>query len=461
MATSLYENTSVTIRKFKDTMYWSIDCQPVGQRLPVFSKNNEKGIGIIETLIDGYDIGKITVMKLNRKARRAIASTVKHDFESIDGGHRKRNLWDYLNNKFKVKGSFFSDLPIEEQNTFLDIELSFAIYNELDSETKGHIFRTLNKTTDVNFIEMLNSYGDTPIANFVRETVRSVSGIENEFHDLFKFNLSADEKKANYSYLSFDNNRLMQDHFLARLVHRYLVHPTGLLGGSHDKELKDMYEDSNIDNKAISKIADNVYDHCEFLRKIAVYRKPRFNGKGLSQHDAKVLSYLYFYLQDTYDNFRIDNYEDFFLAYNRANQALKNQEGPFKKELVPGNSGYNVPTMYTKYIAAPWDTKKVTRAITYLIREMPDLESLITIRDPRRNFSIVDREAKLSEQNFKCAIDGRKLNMQDAHAAHIVAHTNGGLTVYSNLAMVRAEYNKEMGSMDLNEYKASLLNNAA
>ena len=461
MATCLYENEPVTIRKFKDTMYWSIDCQPVGQRLPVFSKNNEKGIGIIETLIDGYDIGKITVMKLNRKARRAIASTVKHDFESIDGGHRKRNLWDYLNNKFKVSGSFFSDLPIEEQNDFLDIELSFAIYNELDSETKGHIFRTLNKTTDVNFIEMLNSYGDTPIANFVRETVRSVSGIENEFHDLFKFNLSADEKKANYSYLSFDNNRLMQDHFLARIVHRYLVHSTELLGGSHDKELKIMYEDSDIDNKAISKIADNVYDHCEFLRKIAVYRKPRFGGKGLSQHDAKVLSYLYFYLQDTYDNFRIDDYEAFFLAYNKANQELKNQEGRFKKELVPGKSGYNVPTMYTKYIAAPWDTKKVKCATTYLIREMPDLESLIVIRDPRRNFSTVDREAKLSEQNFKCAIDGRKLNLQDAHAAHIVAHTNGGRTVYSNLAMVRAVYNKEMGSMDLNEYKASLLNKAA
>lgn len=461
MVTRLYSNEEVSIRDFRDTMYWATDCQPVGQRLPVFSKNNEKGIGIIETLIDGYDIGKITVMKLNRKTRRAIASTVKKDFESIDGGHRKRNLWDYLSNVFKVRGYFFSELPLEEQNAFLDIDLSFSIYDELDSETKGHIFRTLNKTTDVNFIEMLNSYGDTPIANFVRETVRSVSGIENEFHDLFKFNISSDEKKANYTYLHFDNNRLMQDHFLARIAYRYLVHPTKLLGGSPDSDLKAMYEDSDIDDKAISKIADKVYKHCEFLRKIAVYRKPRFNGKGLSQHDAKVLSYLFFYLQDTYGRFNIEKYEEFFLAYNKANQALKNQEGPFKRELVDGKSGYNVPTMYTKYIAAPWDTKKVSTAITYLIREMPDLESLIVIKDPRRNFSTIDREAKLSEQNFKCAIDGRKLNMQDAHAAHIIAHTNGGRTVYSNLAMVRAVYNKEMGTMDLNEYKASLLNKAA
>ena len=43
--------------------------------------------------------------------------------------------------------------------------------------------------------------------------------------------------------------------------------------------------------------------------------------------------------------------------------------------------------------------------------------------------------------------------MKDAHAAHIVAHAKGGKTVYSNLAMVRACYNIDMGTMDLNTYK--------
>ena len=86
--------------------------------------------------------------------------------------HRKRNLWDYLNNKIKVNGKFFSELPKEEQDAFLDSPLTFDIYQPLDAAKKGHIFRTLNKTTDVNFIEMLNSYGDIPIANYIRETVR-------------------------------------------------------------------------------------------------------------------------------------------------------------------------------------------------------------------------------------------------------------------------------------------------
>ena len=42
--------------------------------------------------------------------------------------------------------------------------------------------------------------------------------------------------------------------------------------------------------------------------------------------------------------------------------------------------------------------------------------------------------------------------MSDAHAAHIIAHSNGGQTVYSNLVMVRAIYNQEMGTMNFDDY---------
>ena len=84
---------------------------------------------------------------------------------------------------FKVDGKFFSELTDEKKASFLDTELSFTIYDELDTVTKGQIFRTLNKTTDVNFIEMLNSYGDEVVANFIRETVRKVKQINNNPHD--------------------------------------------------------------------------------------------------------------------------------------------------------------------------------------------------------------------------------------------------------------------------------------
>ena len=86
---------------------------------------------------------------------------------------------------------------------------------------------------------------------------------------------------------------------------------------------------------------------------------------------------------------------------------------------------------------------------------MPDLETLVNVRDRKRDFNVLEKEAKLAGQKFRCAIDGKVLKWKDAHAAHIIAHSKGGQTQFSNLAMVRAVYNLEMGSMNLNDYVQS------
>ena len=109
--------------------------------------------------------------------------------------------------------------------------------------------------------------------------------------------------------------------------------------------------------------------------------------------------------------------------------------------------------MYTRYINAPQHDEKTTEAVSYLIREMGDIDPLIDPKDPVKAFSMSQKRAKLAEQGYVCAIDGTKLTMEEAHAAHIVAHAKGGKTVYSNLAMVRAGYNIDMGTTDLNIYK--------
>ena len=56
-----------------------------------------------------------------------------------------------------------------------------------------------------------------------------------------------------------------------------------------------------------------------------------------------------------------------------------------------------------------------------------------------------------------CAIDGNPLKLMDAHAAHIVAHSEGGQTNLPNMVMVRAIHNTRMGTMNVNDYKESLL----
>ena len=457
---------TITISEFvfdvlSDFYYLNIDCLPVGQRLPVSSHNHNKSIEIIESILLHIDIGMITIMNLtsdgvlNRKQRRAVGKAFKK--ESIDGGHRKRAIWAYVHDEFKVNEKFFSELSDYEKKDFLKSEISFTIYDELDADTKGFIFRNLNKTTDVNFIEMLNSYGNIPLANYVREKVRLVKQIDNSYHELFGYTKSSKTQEPIYKYLSFDNDRLKQDFMFARITHRYMTSPKELLGGTEDTNLSDMYENAMYTDEYIKKFNNKIDDHLDFLRIMADFRKIKFKA-GLSQHDFKILSYLYFYLQDTYGSFDFKDTEIFYEEFARANALLQNPDEKYTKILhkdpeTGKELGYSLQTMYKKYIAAPSNTNKIKMALSLLIGEMKDLETFIEIKDTKRNFTQLEKEAKLSEQGFVCGIDGFKLNMKDAHAAHIVAHANGGKTVYSNLVMVRAVYNREMGTMDLNTYK--------
>ena len=75
------------------------------------------------------------------------------------------------------------------------------------------------------------------------------------------------------------------------------------------------------------------------------------------------------------------------------------------------------------------------------------------LKDRTRAFPRWMKEVALQKQDFVCVIDGLPLVWEEAEAAHIKAHANGGKTQLNNLAMVRKVYNKSMGTIDLYEYK--------
>jgi len=431
----------------------NVDTLPVGQRLPIRSGSKSspsKSESIVQSIFDGINIGMITIMSLNRKTKRALLSNKnKFDFESIDGGHRKRAVKEYLDGEFIINGKFFRELEEKEKKDFLNKELMFCIYDNLPNEEKGRIFRTMNETTDVNFIEMVNSYGDIPIANLIREITRLVPQIENSFHELFAFMLDKNGE-AKFKYLNFNNERLRIDHMVARICYRYFTSGGITLGSSSDKDIEKMYLDDSITQDVADNLKIKLEEHFDFLRIMSDYRKTAF-GAPLGIHDFKVLSYLYFYILDTYGNVGIKDHQKFFDNFAEANSKLKNKDGIYEKTLHE-ESGYVVPVMYAKYIGAPHDSHKVKMAMSYLINELGDIEQFLDIRDTKRNFTILEKEAKLAGQKFLCAVDGKRLLLKDAHACHIIPHSKGGKTVYSNLVMCRAAYNIEMGVMDYNEY---------
>ena len=169
-----YYKQQITIRDFL-MMYGDIDVQPVGQRLDTeltleSGSRETKAQGIIGSILRGIDLGQITMHEVWRDFK----------YESIDGGHRKRYIKAFFENKFRVNGKFYRDLTQEEEDLFLNTEITFCIYTSLKVWDIGYIFRSLNETTEVNHQEMLNSYGNVPIANAIREMVRPVAGVNNK-----------------------------------------------------------------------------------------------------------------------------------------------------------------------------------------------------------------------------------------------------------------------------------------
>ena len=102
-----YTKKAISIGDYVSNWYNDINCSPIGQRLPV-TEGSEKRDGIINTILQGIDIGQITIAKNDNDP--------KYEHDSVDGGHRKRYIHDYKTNKFKVNGKFFKELTQEEYN---------------------------------------------------------------------------------------------------------------------------------------------------------------------------------------------------------------------------------------------------------------------------------------------------------------------------------------------------------
>ena len=437
-----FAKQTLTIKEYVDDWYSKIDCLPVGQRLPV-DVGSEKREGIIRSILLGIDIGQITLVEI-------LTSNI-YELESVDGGHRKRYIWDYIRNKFMVDGKYFNELDEKTKEAFYNYEIVFSIYEPLDVYTKGYIFRALNETTDVNHQEMLNSYGDTPIANFIRELVRIVAGVNNTIHELFECSL-VKNKELKFKYLEFNNHRLKVEEMVARIVYRYTQEK--LLGSSSDDDLENMYEDEQLD---IDSLKRKVKEHFNFLLNCANAKK-QLEQKGLTQQDFKMLSFLYYYMIDNYGKFRVDDYIPFIKTYRKAMSLLNDNHGKYgniKIDLEFDKTARMISEAFTNYLGAPQHELKIKQTVTWLLQEF-DIREYVIIQDPKRAYYEKEKRDQLALQDYKSYLTGDDLKYEDAEAAHIISHYNGGMSTRDNMVMIERKHNRAMGTMNLNDYKKQL-----
>lgn len=440
-----------TVRDFL-LNFGDIDCNPVHQRLDrspklIGTTAPSKAQGIIDSMLMGIDIGQITIHETPKG---------KFKYESIDGGHRKRYIYAFYNNCFPDFESkkYFRDMSREEKNMFLDIELSFCVYQNLTGWQVGRIFRNLNSGAPVNHQEMLNSYGDVPMANVVRETVRTVANVNNRHHELFNYSQKNNDTKKTYSNVAFTNDGLKIDEMVARLF--CLYYNGGGLGTSCDKDLEAMYK-AEIDKKSADNLKKKVKTCLDFLLLMSEVRKSNYTN-GLTQKEFVMFYRLWLHLEQTYGQFKIEDYNRFFTviydAYSPYKVNYADQSAELQK-ISPLDSSKTVGKQFNDSLGEFRPINSVKFPIEQLLANVNILD-IITVRDPQRIFPREWRESKLAEQNYRCAVDGTPITMKNSQGAHNIAWSEGGRTVYENLSMVSTKHNRKMGSMSLQAYRELL-----
>ena len=440
-----FSREMMTIEEFILNYQPITDCNPIGQRPAVYlSPQNDKSVAIIMSILHNIDVGNITLVDVKDEPTKWL-------WESLDGGHRKRAIIDFRNGEFKVMGMYYSEFPDDLKQLFLSYTLSFTLYEPLSNYMKGVIFRSLNKTTDVNSQETLNSYGDHPIANAVRETVRIVSkanGKTTITDDVFAVTAG-----GNFKWIEGDNLRLKQEEWVARVY--YSFYNGGKLGNRESDRLETMYNDDTINMKQLKRKVDKFL---EFLFEMAKSRRGTM-GTGLSNSEKTALLNTYLYLSDSYgSDLEATDYLAWYQAFSKVyNDLYHDPQGKYKDiiDLPFESKETTISQRFKDYTRNHNSIEKQTQLVMWLTNhsEWENVLKHTLLKDRNRSFPRWMKEVTLQNQGYVCYIDGLPLSWDEAEAGHIVAHAKQGKTVLDNCAMIRKCYNSDMGTMDVNEYK--------
>lgn len=446
-----------------------IDCDPIGQRPDVESMSKRQGI--MDTVFRGYDFGELKL--------RTLANGKQFLFRSIDGGHRKRAIRDFILGKFKlgkntqclidgesvdISNKYYRELPQEVKDVLSNYKIRCTVYGvEMTDEEAGETFRRTNITTDVNHQEMLNSYEDNLVAKFVREISRPIRGIKNDYHALFEYT-SIEPENRKQRYWQTASTRLRDDEFVTRLL-------TML---AKDEKDQNMF---TCGNKETEKFFIDNGDPIkgEWARNSAVAKKHQrsaiealnfmvdyINAKKLvskslmSTQEFTLVSRLYVYLVKTFKTFKVTDFEQFYISVRNAmDRFVGRDETNLRMDTHKDNKGIRTVTeCFRQYLTVHDDEVRSRKSMQWLLEEMDINECGITFLDTKRVFPSELIEQVWRQQGRKCWVTGEPLLLKDAAGGHIVAHSAGGKTDIDNCMVCHKDENNRMGSMDATMYRS-------
>ena len=441
-----------TVRELIDlAVSEKLNPDPISQR-PATSSGYKKSLEIIDAIQTKVGVGMITVrnIQLDPKMQEVYPGVV---YLVIDGGHRIRALVEYYTNKFKSYGKFFKEN--EDNEEFLNYQIPFESIVCTSAEATK-IFKTRNKTTSVNFIEMIMCDDESVICREVRSRTKFYREYDNEV--LPAFNVSRSPKTWDWVPECFDtdiNPRRKWDEYVFIAILKVLG------GGNVDsgqKEIESLVKDEYKGKNPVSKRVLGVVDR--FFADLVSFRHER--GKKINGDIFAAFQLVWFALYEQNTEFKITHPWRFMSKFmNAYSLCTGSGDRTYNNRIVNiGTDNDEELVNFKEFIRA--NTKNFAnsqvqrKCAEFLLEEMgDDMEKIgVTFRDAKRSLSSAQREERLAIQNYKCAIDGEPLTLTDSVWGHDTPWAKGG--ALGDGAVINKRHNTDMGSTTLDEYRLIL-----
>lgn len=419
-----------------------LNADPIGQRPPV-SQGCDKSIEIIQSLINGYGIGMITLRDISGdpEMQKIYPGVI---YLVIDGGHRIRAIAEYMRNKFRVNKKFYRELTSEEKKVFEEIKL--VLDSKVCSSKQAiEVFRNLNKTTDVNFMEMLMCDDESPNCRIVRSMTRPYKEYGNAPLVLFETSFNKDgEEKSRYFDMAPNHRRKWDEYAFIALIKA----DAGGNVAAGQPAITEMAEGRPALSKTTVKVAERFFEDIE---RICDYR----GSRNINNDIFAAMQLVWFAFYEKNKNFKIDDIEKFHQSFFQAYTALSGSSpSHYDDQTIVVDKNKFFVKEYIRKNRKNFANEVAQKKCAELFLDEMGEDCGIVFRDEKRSLSTNQREEYLAKQGFKCAIDGLPLKLEDSVWGHDTAWAKGGNLMDG--AVIRRTHNTDMGSCTLDEYRLIL-----
>jgi hypothetical protein len=375
-----------------------IDTNPEFQRPAVWTVSQKQLL--IDTILRGYDIPKMYWRRTGINPDR---------YEVVDGQQRLRAIWGFVDGDFRLpanaeplgdyvlSGISYLELPDDLRMQYDTYSVDVVVLDDTDGDEVREMFLRLQNGTSLKAQEKRNA-----MPGQMREFIRGLTG-----HSFFQ-------------RVAFQNKRFTHDHVAAQLV---CLEIAGEPVNIKDADLNRMYRD-NINFDLASPVGRSVTRRLNFLSEIFTEKTPE-----LERFNVIALYCVFAELQRSYafTNLNID-FKQWFLNFEAVRRA---------QEELDEDAGSAEWVTYKEKISHSTDAEESIRHRTdFLMRNLLTQYPDISLKDNQREFTHSQRLAIFRRDRQVCQLrivcDGIKVDWDNWHCDHIVAHTNGGSTTVAN-----------------------------